>query len=101
MCPADGTRYITNHRAHNSRKNWQLHDYVTMVPIVNSSGAVMKIRAHAEIVVEVKVHLLWTANNFSVGNAEQFNLMLDAPDGLPLRETFSNENTFFVNFWKH
>ena len=101
MCPADGTRYITNHRAHNSRENWQLHDYVTMVPIVNSSGAVMKIRAHAEIVVEVKVHLLWTANNFSVGNAEQFNLMLDAPDGLPLRETFSNENTFFVNFWKH
>lgn len=84
---ANNNRYVLAHHAA-SRRNWHVHDYFTIVPIKNSAGSNMKIRANVEINFDFEIHLLYTGNSFDFDSSSQFNVELDTPWSLPMRETY-------------
>lgn len=99
--PADGSMELTVHRAVNSRHDWLEHDFLTMVPIRKTVDGFMKLRANVEINVEVDVITMWSNNSLDKSNADQFNLMLHVPQGLPLRECWTEGSSHFVDVMKH
>lgn len=85
ITPAMGNHYTLEHIANKERKHWHLHDYFTMVPIMASSGNIMKLRASVELNIKFSIIIGATENSFTDNAADQFNVMLDAPFHLPLR----------------
>lgn len=94
--PGDGSTAFTIHRG-SRRHNWQEHDYLTLLPIRNSDGAFMKIRATVEINFEASVNLIWTDSNFTSEGVDSQNVEQNTRLGYCYKE-MNLDNSKNINY---
>nr|QTE04102.1 MAG: putative capsid protein [Cecropis daurica densovirus] len=101
MRPSDGTPAYLITRANGARPNWQIHDYISLLPIRNTDGKVMKIRASIELNVIIEFEFFST--DYAMGDDIEaiLNLELDTPVRLPLKECYIKNNNIYNLIIKH
>nr|QVW56854.1 MAG: putative capsid protein [Emberiza spodocephala densovirus] len=100
MTAGDGHAALTMHRA-SKRHLWQEHDYLTLLPIRNSSGAFMKIRATIEINFEASINLIWADSSFTEQASESENVEENTRLGFCYKELYHANNKDLNLVMKH